>query len=164
MRVDRHWSEKNLEAMTEREDFNISYKASRIPHPMRSWAESKLPPELLRAVERAGYKTPSPIQMASIPLGLQQRDVIGIAETGSGKTAAYVLPMLTYTSRLPPISEEKEDAWPYVIVLVPTRELALQIEVEAVKFARYLGIKVVSIVGGQSIEEQGFRVSKVVRL
>ncbi|KAF9589859.1 hypothetical protein IFM89_028794 [Coptis chinensis] len=63
---------------------------------------------VLKAVDKAGYKTPSPIQMAAIPLGLQQRDVIGIAETGSGKTAAFVLPMLTYTSRLPPMSEENE--------------------------------------------------------
>ncbi|PSR98463.1 DEAD-box ATP-dependent RNA helicase, partial [Actinidia chinensis var. chinensis] len=164
MRVDRHWSEKNLEEMTERdwrifrEDFNISYKGSKIPRPMRSWAESRLSGELLKAVERAGYKKPSPIQMAAIPLGLQQRDVIGIAETGSGKTAAFVLPMLTYISRLPPMSEENEAEGPYAVVMAPTRELAQQIEDETVKFAHYLGIKVVSIVGGQSIEEQGFKI------
>ncbi|KAJ4959990.1 hypothetical protein NE237_019900 [Protea cynaroides] len=164
MRVDRHWSEKKLEEMTERdwrifrEDFNISYKGSRIPRPMRNWAESKLTPELFKAVERAGYKTPSPIQMAAIPLGLQQRDVIGIAETGSGKTAAFVLPMLTYISKLPPMSEENEAEGPYAVVMAPTRELAQQIEDETVKFAHYLGIKVVSIVGGQSIEEQGFKI------
>ncbi|KAJ0046299.1 hypothetical protein Pint_05576 [Pistacia integerrima] len=162
--VDRHWSEKMLDEMTERdwrifrEDFNISYKGSKIPRPMRNWVESKLTPELLKAVERAGYKSPSPIQMAAIPLGLQQRDVIGIAETGSGKTAAFVLPMLTYISRLPPISEENEAEGPYAVVMAPTRELAQQIEDETVKFAHYLGIKVVSIVGGQSIEEQGFRI------
>ncbi|KAF9620309.1 hypothetical protein IFM89_011044 [Coptis chinensis] len=63
---------------------------------------------VLKAVDKAGHKTPSPIQMAAIPLGLQQRDVIGIAETGSGKTATFVLPMLTYISRLPPMSEENE--------------------------------------------------------
>ncbi|KAH7856955.1 hypothetical protein Vadar_007301 [Vaccinium darrowii] len=141
-----------------REDFNISYKGSRIPRPMRSWVESKLSGELLRAVERAGYKKPSPIQMAAIPLGLQQRDVIGIAETGSGKTAAFVLPMLTYITRLPPITEENEAEGPYAVVMAPTRELAQQIEDETVKFAHYLGIKVVSIVGGQSIEEQGFKI------
>ncbi len=49
-----------------------------------------------QAIDKVGYKKPSPIQMAAIPLGLQQRDVIGIAETGSGKTAAFVIPMLTY--------------------------------------------------------------------
>lgn len=164
MRIDRHWSEKKLDEMTERdwrifrEDFNISYKGSKIPRPMRSWAESKLGQELLKAVDRAGYKKPSPIQMAAIPLGLQQRDVIGIAETGSGKTAAFVLPMLTYITRLPPISEENEAEGPYAVVMAPTRELAQQIEDETVKFAHYLGIKVVSIVGGQSIEEQGFKI------
>nr|GEY44639.1 DEAD-box ATP-dependent RNA helicase 21 [Tanacetum cinerariifolium] len=164
MRVDRHWSDKKLEEMTERdwrifrEDFNISYKGSKIPRPMRSWVESRLSNELLKAVDRAGYKTPSPIQMAAIPLGLQQRDVIGVAETGSGKTAAFVLPMLTYITRLPPISEENEAEGPYAVVLAPTRELAQQIEEETVKFAHYLGIKVVSIVGGQSIEEQGFKI------
>ncbi|KAI3975945.1 hypothetical protein MKX01_016628 [Papaver californicum] len=164
MRIDRHWSDKKLEEMTERdwrifrEDFNISYKGSKIPRPMRNWRESKLSTELLKAVEKVGYKTPSPIQMAAIPLGLQQRDVIGIAETGSGKTAAFVLPMLTYISRLPPISEENEAEGPYAVVMAPTRELAQQIEDETVKFAHYLGIKVVSIVGGQSIEEQGFKI------
>ncbi|EOY05049.1 hypothetical protein QUC31_016961 [Theobroma cacao] len=164
MRVDKHWSEKKLEEMSERdwrifrEDFNISYKGSKIPRPMRSWVESKLSAELLKAVERVGYKKPSPIQMAAIPLGLQQRDVIGIAETGSGKTAAFVLPMLSYISRLPPMSEENEAEGPYAVVMAPTRELAQQIEDETMKFAHYLGIKVVSIVGGQSIEEQGFRI------
>lgn len=163
MRVDRHWSEKKLEEMTERdwrifrEDFNISYKGSKIPRPTRSWSESKLTTELLKAVERVGYKSPSPIQMAAIPLGLQQRDVIGIAETGSGKTAAFVLPMLAYITRLPPINEENEAEGPYAVVMAPTRELAQQIEDETVKFSHYLGIKVVSIVGGQSIEEQGFK-------
>uniref|UniRef100_A0A251RM05 Putative helicase superfamily 1/2, ATP-binding domain-containing protein n=1 Tax=Helianthus annuus TaxID=4232 RepID=A0A251RM05_HELAN len=164
MRVDRHWSEKKLDEMTERdwrifrEDFDTSYKGMKTPRPMRSWVESKLSSELLKAVERAGYKTPSPIQMAAIPLGLQQLDVIGVAETGSGKTADFVLPMLTYISRLPPISEENEAEGPYAVVLAPTRELAQQIEEETVKFARYLDIEVVSIVGGQSIEEQGFKI------
>lgn len=163
MRVDRHWSEKRLEEMTERdwrifrEDFNISYKGSRIPRPMRHWEEGNLTSELLKAVSKAGYKKPSPIQMAAIPLGLQQRDVIGIAETGSGKTAAFVLPMLTYISRLPPMTEENEAEGPYAVVMAPTRELAQQIEEETIKFAHYLDIRVVSIVGGQSIEEQGFK-------
>ena len=66
---------------------------------MRNWAESKLGAERLKDVERAGYKTPSPIQMAAIPLGLQQRDVVGLAETGSGKIPAFVLPLLAYMTR-----------------------------------------------------------------
>ncbi|MBA0724994.1 hypothetical protein Golax_021626, partial [Gossypium laxum] len=163
MRVDKHWSEKKLEEMTEldwrffREDFNISHEGSKIPRPMRSWSESKLSSELLKGVERVGYKKPSPLQLAAILLGLQQRDVIGIAETGLGKTAAFVWPMLSYISRLPP-SEENEAEGPYTVVMAPTRELAQQIEDETMKFAHYLGIKVVPIVGDQSIEEQRFRI------
>ncbi|CAI9094177.1 OLC1v1029870C1 [Oldenlandia corymbosa var. corymbosa] len=165
-KVDRHWSDKMLDEMTDRdwrifkEDFNISYKGTRVPSPIRSWSESKLNAKLLKAVERAGYKSPSPIQMAAIPLGLEQRDVIGIAETGSGKTAAFVLPMLTYISRLPPITEETVAQGPYAVVMAPTRELAHQIEVETVKFARHLGSRVVSIVGGESISAQGLKVSQ----
>nr|GFB56073.1 hypothetical protein [Tanacetum cinerariifolium] len=82
--------DKKLEEMTERdwrifkEDLNISYEGSKIPKPMRSWVESGLSRTILKAVDRAGYKKPSPIQMAAISLGLQQIDVIGVAETGSG--------------------------------------------------------------------------------
>ncbi|KNA04725.1 hypothetical protein SOVF_197040 [Spinacia oleracea] len=166
MKDERHWSAKRLEEMTERdwrifkEDFNISFRGSKIPKPMRNWVEGKLSSKLLKAVERAGYKNPSPIQMAAIPAGLQQRDVTGVAETGSGKTAAFVLPMLDYITRLPPITDKNDVEGPYAVVMAPTRELALQIEEETVKFAHYLGIKVVSIVGGRSIEEQGFKISQ----
>ncbi|KAL2621558.1 hypothetical protein R1flu_001763 [Riccia fluitans] len=165
MHVDRNWSEKKIDEMTERdwrifkEDLDISYKKSKmsIPQPMRSWDEGSLSPELLKAVAKAGYKKPSPVQIATIPIGLQLRDVIGLAETGSGKTAAFVLPMLTYISRLPRKTEESEAEGPYAVVMAPTRELAQQIEEETVKFARYLdNNRVVLIVGGQSIEEQGF--------
>ncbi|XP_019095025.1 PREDICTED: putative DEAD-box ATP-dependent RNA helicase 44 [Camelina sativa] len=164
--VDKHWSEKKLEEMSGRdwrifkEDFNISYKGSKIPHPLRSWEESKLSPELLKAVERADYKEPKPIQMAAIPLGLEQRDVIGIADTGTGKTMAFVLPMLSYISRLPPMKEENQSEGPYALVLAPTRELAKQIKEETAKFARYLGFKVISIAGGESIEKQALKLSQ----
>ncbi|KAJ4907143.1 DEAD-box ATP-dependent RNA helicase 21 [Raphanus sativus] len=160
------WREKRLEEMTERdwrifkEDFDISYKGSKIPPPMRSWGESKLSSEILRAVERAGYKEPRPIQMAAIPLGLQQRDVIGVAKTGSGKTHAFVLPMLDYISRLPPMSEESKTEGPYAVVMAPARELAQQIEKETVRFADSLGFRVTCLVGGQSIEEQGLKLAQ----
>lgn len=84
MHVDRHWSDKALEEMTERdwrifrEDFSISYRGSGVPKPMRHWSKSKLGAKLLRAVDEAGYRKPSPIQMAAIPLGLQQRDAIAV--------------------------------------------------------------------------------------
>lgn len=86
-----------------------------------------MPVLYVQAIERQGYKKPSPIQMAAIPLGLQQRDVIGVAETGSGKTAAFVLPMIVYIQKLPPMTEEIATEGPYAVVLAPTRELTQQV-------------------------------------
>jgi ATP-dependent RNA helicase DDX23/PRP28 len=164
--LELHWTKKRLEDMRERdwrifkEDFNISTKGGGIPNPMRKWSESDLPESLLKIVEQVGYTEPSAIQRAAIPIALQSRDLIGIAVTGSGKTAAFLLPLLTYITALPPLDKENRQDGPYAIVLAPTRELAQQIELEANKFANPLGFKCVSIVGGHSIEEQVNQLSK----
>ncbi|KAF4338357.1 pre-mRNA-splicing ATP-dependent RNA helicase PRP28 [Fusarium beomiforme] len=156
----RRWSEKSLEDMRERdwrifkEDFGIATKGGMIPNPMRSWQESNLPKRLLNIVEEVGYKEPTPIQRAAIPIALQARDLIGVAVTGSGKTAAFLLPLLVYISDLPPLDEFNKNDGPYALIMAPTRELAQQIESEARKFAGPLGFRIVSIVGGHSIEEQ----------
>ncbi|BGP14517.1 mRNA splicing protein prp28 [Rhodosporidiobolus nylandii] len=159
---ERHWSEKSLKEMRDRdwrifrEDFNISARGGHIPLPLRSWTESNIPKPILDAIDEIGYKEPSPIQRQAIPIGLQNRDLIGIAETGSGKTAAFTIPMLSYIARLPPLTEENRGRGPYALVLAPTRELAQQIESETNKFCRVLGYRCVSIVGGKAIEEQQF--------
>ncbi|KAF2499321.1 pre-mRNA-splicing ATP-dependent RNA helicase-like protein prp28 [Lophium mytilinum] len=160
--LDKHWSEKRLDQMRERdwrifkEDFNISTKGGSIPNPMRSWSESNLPKRLLDVVDEAGYLEPSAVQRAAIPIALQSRDLIGVAVTGSGKTAAFLLPLLVYISDLPPLNEMTKADGPYAIILAPTRELAQQIEIEAKKFATPLGFTCVSLVGGHSIEEQAY--------
>lgn len=161
--LDKHWSEKKLEHMRERdwrifkEDFDIATKGGSIPNPMRNWQESGLPDNILRIVDQVGYVEPSPIQRASIPIALQSRDLIGVAQTGSGKTAAFILPLLVYISRLPRLSIANRNDGPYALVLAPTRELAQQIEVEARKFAAPLGFNTAVIVGGHAIEEQAFQ-------
>ncbi|KAF2854841.1 P-loop containing nucleoside triphosphate hydrolase protein [Plenodomus tracheiphilus IPT5] len=161
--LDKHWSEKKLEHMRERdwrifkEDFNIATKGGAIPNPMRNWKEAGLPDKLMRIVEQVGYTEPSAIQRAAIPIALQCRDLIGVAVTGSGKTAAFILPLLVYISQLPPLSAANRHDGPYALVLAPTRELAQQIEVEARKFAAPLGFNTAVIVGGHSIEEQSFQ-------
>jgi ATP-dependent RNA helicase DDX23/PRP28 len=161
--LDKHWSEKKLEHMRERdwrifkEDFNIATKGGAIPNPMRNWDESGLPDKILRLVGNVGYAEPSAIQRAAIPIALQCRDLIGVAVTGSGKTASFVLPLLVYISQLPPLGPTNRADGPYAIVLAPTRELAQQIEVEARKFAAPLGFNTAVIVGGHSIEEQAFQ-------
>ncbi|KAI8075621.1 P-loop containing nucleoside triphosphate hydrolase protein [Thamnidium elegans] len=159
---ERHWSEKPLDQMRERdwrifkEDFNISTKGGQIPHPIRSWAESGLPEKMLKVIEQVGYKEPTPIQRQAIPIGIQNRDIIGIAETGSGKTASFVIPLLTYISDLPKITDENMAEGPYALIMAPTRELAQQIEEETIKFATPMGFTCVSVVGGHAIEEQAF--------
>ncbi|KAJ4268393.1 mRNA splicing protein prp28 [Fusarium torreyae] len=156
----KRWSEKSLDDMRERdwrifkEDFGIATKGGMVPNPMRNWQESNLPRRLLNVVDAVGYKEPTPIQRAAIPIALQARDLIGVAVTGSGKTAAFLLPLLVYISDLPPLDETNKNDGPYALILAPTRELVQQIETEARKFATPLGFRVVSIVGGHSIEEQ----------
>ncbi|GAW02308.1 P-loop containing nucleoside triphosphate hydrolase protein [Lentinula edodes] len=159
---ERHWSEKPLSELKERdwrifrEDFSISARGGQIPHPLRSWEESEIPKPILDVIATIGYKEPSPIQRQAIPIGLSNRDVIGIAETGSGKTAAFVIPMLAFISSLPTFTDENRHLGPYALILAPTRELAQQIESESRKFATPLGFKCVSIVGGRAVEEQQF--------
>ncbi|KAJ2309389.1 mRNA splicing protein prp28 [Coemansia sp. RSA 2705] len=157
---ERHWRDKPLAEMRDRdwrifkEDFNIACKGGRIPHPYRSWSESGIPQPILRAVEDIGYREPTPIQRQAIPIGMQNRDLIGIAETGSGKTASFVIPMLAFIMDRPPLTERNMMDGPYALILAPTRELAQQIESETHKFARRLGFRCVSIVGGHDIEKQ----------
>jgi ATP-dependent RNA helicase DDX23/PRP28 len=158
--LDKHWSEKKLELMRERdwrifkEDFNISTKGGAIPNPMRNWNESGLPEDILQIVRDVGYDQPSAVQRAAIPIALQSRDLIGVAVTGSGKTASFLLPLLVYIQQLPPITQYNRSEGPYGLILAPTRELAQQIEVEARKFASPLGYKTAVIVGGHAIEGQ----------
>ncbi|XP_067141612.1 probable ATP-dependent RNA helicase DDX23 [Centruroides vittatus] len=161
---DRHWTQKTLEEMTERdwrifrEDFNIAIKGGRIPNPIRHWKECFLPKVILDIIEQLGYKDPTPIQRQAIPIGLQNRDIIGVAETGSGKTLAFLIPLLVWITSLPKIERvEDVDQGPYSIILAPTRELAQQIEEETIKFAKMLEIRTVAVIGGLSREEQGFR-------
>ncbi|KAJ0121042.1 hypothetical protein N8I77_004029 [Diaporthe amygdali] len=158
----KHWSEKDLTEMRERdwrifkEDFGIATKGGAIPNPMRNWGESGLPKDLLDVIKQVGYDDPSPIQRAAIPIALQARDLIGVAVTGSGKTAAFLLPLLVYIRSLPALDEYNKADGPYALIMAPTRELAQQIESEAKKFAEPLGFNTVSIVGGHSLEEQAF--------
>ncbi|MCO5613743.1 hypothetical protein L7F22_068021 [Adiantum nelumboides] len=160
--AEKHWTEKSLDEMRERdwrifrEDFGIASRGGHIPKPLRSWQESDIPPNVLNAIDKIGYKEPSPIQRQAIPIGLQNRDLIGIAETGSGKTASFVIPMLAYISKLPRLSDAIRQLGPYALIISPTRELAQQIEVETKKFTDQLGYNCVSIVGGRDMNEQAF--------
>jgi ATP-dependent RNA helicase DeaD len=101
--------------------------------------------EINRALRENKFEAPFPIQEAAIPFLLKGVDVVGQAHTGTGKTAAFSLPILTKVKRNGPIQ---------ALILVPTRELAMQVTTEINKFAKYTGIRTVSIYGGQSINLQ----------
>ena len=161
---DRHWTEKSLHEMTERdwrifkEDYNIQTKGGKVPNALRYWEEAGISEELTGIIKKVGYTEPTPIQRQAIPIGLQNRDIIGVAETGSGKTAAFLIPLLSWIQTLPKIERyEDVDNGPYAIIMAPTRELAQQIEEETNKFGGPLGVRTVGIIGGLSREEQGFK-------
>jgi len=116
---------------------------------MTKFADLKLSPKVLKAVEAAGYETPTPIQAGAIPPALEGRDVLGIAQTGTGKTASFTLPMITMLSR-----GRARARMPRSLVLCPTRELAAQV---AENFDNYaVGSKLTKalLIGGVSFNEQ----------
>lgn len=110
------------------------------------FADLNLRPPLLAVIDKVGYKTPSPIQARFIPAAMTGKDVIGKAQTGTGKTAAFLLPILHRMD----VSHES----PQVLILAPTRELTQQIAEETVKFAAPLGIRSVAIMGGERFDKQ----------
>ncbi len=107
-----------------------------------------LRPELLKALAGLGYEEPTPIQRETIPLLLAGRDLVGQAATGTGKTAAFALPILQL------IEKSKGRPEPLALILVPTRELAVQVSEAMYKYGRELGAKVVPVYGGQPIGRQ----------
>ncbi|GIX38445.1 MAG: ATP-dependent RNA helicase DeaD [Silanimonas sp.] len=115
--------------------------------PLR-FSDLALPEPLLQALAEVGYESPSPIQAATIPPLLEGRDVLGMAQTGTGKTAAFALPVLARIARRPPGA-------PGALVLAPTRELAIQVAEAFHKYAAHLpGFQVLPVYGGQAYGPQ----------
>ena len=112
---------------------------------MVSFEELGLNMSIVKAVKEIGMENPFPIQEHCIPLILKGKDVIGQAHTGTGKTAAFSLPIISSLKSRGPIQ---------ALVLVPTRELAMQVSTEIRKFSKYVGIRSLAIYGGQSINIQ----------
>ena len=105
-----------------------------------------LGPNLLRSIGEVGYAEPTPIQQAAIPLIIDGKDLIGIAQTGTGKTAAFTLPMLETLERL--TSDPSRRGKTRALVLSPTRELVVQIHENVSAYAKHLPLKVATIYGG----------------
>ena len=116
---------------------------------MTKFSDLALDPRVLQAVAEAGYETPTPIQAQAIPHALQGRDVLGIAQTGTGKTASFVLPMITLLGK-----GRAKARMPRSLVLAPTRELAAQVAENFETYAKYTKLTKALLIGGVSFGEQ----------
>lgn len=122
----------------------ITVSGDDVPMPMTSFEAIGLPSEILRELLQAGFPAPTPIQAQSWPIALQNRDIVAIAKTGSGKTLGYLIPAFMHLKRV----RKNPQMGPTVLVLSPTRELATQIQDEAVKFGRSARISCTCLYGG----------------
>jgi superfamily II DNA/RNA helicase len=120
-----------------------------------SFKDLGLSEKVLSAVTAAGYETPTPIQEQAIPVVLEQRDVVGIAQTGTGKTAAFVLPMLTRLE-----SGRARARMPRTLILEPTRELAAQVEENFDKYGINHKLNVALLIGGVSFGDQNKKLDR----
>ncbi|MBO9124434.1 MULTISPECIES: DEAD/DEAH box helicase [unclassified Rhizobium] len=116
---------------------------------MTTFADLGLSQKVLSAVTDAGYTVPTPIQAGAIPFALQRRDICGIAQTGTGKTASFVLPMLSLLEK-----GRARARMPRTLILEPTRELAAQVAENFEKYGKNHRLNVALLIGGVSFEEQ----------
>lgn len=122
---------------------------------MTKFSELNLNPKVLKAIEEAGYDTPTPIQAGAIPPALEGRDVLGIAQTGTGKTASFTLPMITLLAR-----GRARARMPRSLVLCPTRELAAQVAENFDIYAKNVKLTKALLIGGVSFKEQDALIDK----
>ncbi len=116
---------------------------------MTKFSDLNLSPKVLKAVEDSGYESPTPIQEGAIPPALEGRDVLGIAQTGTGKTAGFTLPMITLLAR-----GRARARMPRSLVLCPTRELAAQVAENFDNYSKYVKLTKALLIGGVSFGEQ----------
>lgn len=116
---------------------------------MRTFADLELDPQLLLAVEEMGFSRPTTIQLEVIPQALDARDILASAPTGTGKTAAFLLPALQHLMDFP----RTKPGPARVLVLTPTRELALQVCEQGRALSKYTDLNIASITGGVAYED-----------
>lgn len=122
---------------------------------MVAFAELPLSPKVIKAVEDAGYTEPTPIQEQAIPHVVAGKDVLGIAQTGTGKTASFVLPMITRLER-----GRARARMPRTLILEPTRELAAQVDENFQKYGIHHKLSVALLIGGVSFDDQNRKLER----
>ncbi|MBY6090123.1 DEAD/DEAH box helicase [Maritimibacter alkaliphilus] len=116
---------------------------------MTKFTDLNLDPKVLKAIDEAGYESPTPIQAGAIPPALEGKDVLGIAQTGTGKTASFTLPMITMLAK-----GRARARMPRSLVLAPTRELAAQVAENFDTYTKHLKLTKALLIGGVSFKEQ----------
>ncbi|NCO21480.1 MAG: DEAD/DEAH box helicase [Rhodobacterales bacterium] len=122
---------------------------------MTKFSDLNLDPKIMKAIAEAGYETPTPIQAGAIPAAMQGRDVLGIAQTGTGKTAGFTLPMIHLLGR-----GRARARMPRSLVLAPTRELAAQVAENFDTYAKYTKLTKALLIGGVSFKEQDLLIDR----
>ena len=135
------------------EDYDAAYEAhlaESAAEPHRAvFADLGLSESVLRAIDEMGYRHPTPIQEQAIPVVMMTRDVLGVAQTGTGKTASFTLPMLDILA-----GSRARARMPRSLILEPTRELALQVAENFIQYGKYLKLTHALIIGGESMSDQ----------
>ena len=122
---------------------------------MTNFADLNLNPKILKAIKEAGYSEPTPIQQGAIPAALEGKDVLGIAQTGTGKTASFTLPMIHVLAR-----GRARARMPRSLVLCPTRELAAQVAENFDTYSKHLRLSKALLIGGVSFKEQDLLIDR----
>ncbi|XP_010496403.1 PREDICTED: DEAD-box ATP-dependent RNA helicase 41 [Camelina sativa] len=144
-------------------EIHVQGQGAAVPPPALTFTSCGLPPKLLLNLETAGYDFPTPIQMQAIPAALSGKSVLASADTGSGKTASFLVPIIsrctTYRSEYP-----SDQRCPLAMVLAPTRELCVQVEDQAKMLGKGLPFKTALVVGGDPMSGQLYRIQQGVEL
>ncbi|KAK1572084.1 hypothetical protein Q3G72_027423 [Acer saccharum] len=148
-----------------RRKLEIHVKGDVVPGPVLSFSScSRLPQRLIQNIEAAGYDMPTPVQMQAIPAALSGKNLLVSADTGSGKTASFLVPVISRCAnfRLQHLPNEKKK--PLAMVLTPTRELCIQVEDQAKLLGKGLPFKTALVVGGDAMAGQIYRIQQGVEL
>lgn len=146
-----------------RRNLEISVKGNFVPAPILSFASCNLPRKLLQNLEAAGYEMPTPVQMQAIPSALTGQSLLVSAETGSGKTGSFLVPIISYCAKSN-TNRSQDQRKPLAMVLTPTRELCIQVEQQAKLLGKGLPFKTALVVGGDALAGQIYRIQQGVSL
>ncbi|WCJ40277.1 DEAD-box ATP-dependent RNA helicase 41 [Euphorbia peplus] len=146
-----------------RRKLEIHVKGEFVPDPILSFASCKLPQKLLQNIETAGYAMPTPVQMQAIPVALTGKSLLASADTGSGKTASYLVPIISSCASFRE-KHSTDERKPLVMILTPTRELCIQVEDQAKLLGKGLPFKTALVVGGDAMAGQLYRINQGVEL